>query len=154
MVIITANKINCTAFPLDFKRFTDNHCVLIRNADISAVTWWLLFLSMSLTPPRRLLSDMPPLVPPPMAAARPPMTLVDKNTSIEKLENPWVEEKDPKGPQFFLSKYPNRILHLLSSINIWIGLGSQLTYWWNKDTNETTTLGAPKPGHWIEVRWY
>ena len=30
--------------------------------------------------------------------------------------------------------------------------GSGLTYWWNKDTNETTVVGAPKPGHWVEVR--
>eukprot|EP00603_Paraphysomonas_imperforata_P009226 CAMPEP_0114422854 /NCGR_PEP_ID=MMETSP0103-20121206/5835_1 /TAXON_ID=37642 ORGANISM="Paraphysomonas imperforata, Strain PA2" /NCGR_SAMPLE_ID=MMETSP0103 /ASSEMBLY_ACC=CAM_ASM_000201 /LENGTH=128 /DNA_ID=CAMNT_0001591473 /DNA_START=275 /DNA_END=661 /DNA_ORIENTATION=- len=54
------------------------------------------------------------------------MIFVQKNTSIESLESPWVEEKDPKG--------------------------SEMTYWWNKETNETTSLGAPKPGHWVEVR--
>eukprot|EP00929_Paragymnodinium_shiwhaense_P025453 TRINITY_DN15392_c0_g1_i1.p2 TRINITY_DN15392_c0_g1~~TRINITY_DN15392_c0_g1_i1.p2 ORF type:complete len:143 (+),score=20.56 TRINITY_DN15392_c0_g1_i1:132-560(+) len=45
-------------------------------------------------------------------------------------ENPWVEVKDPHG--------------------------SGKTYWWNKLTNQTTTLGASRPGHppslWDQAR--
>jgi hypothetical protein len=38
-----------------------------------------------------------PHTPPPMDVARTPMIFVQKNTSLETLENPWVEEKDPQG---------------------------------------------------------
>jgi hypothetical protein len=39
--------------------------------------------------------------------------------------SPWVQQRDPAG--------------------------SALTYYWNKDTDETTSLGASKPLHWVEV---
>lgn len=39
--------------------------------------------------------------------------------------NPWKEQKDPGG--------------------------SDLIYYWNTETNETTQLGASKPSHWIRV---
>jgi hypothetical protein len=39
--------------------------------------------------------------------------------------SPWVEQRDPAG--------------------------SALTYYWNKETNETTPLGSSKPLHWVEV---
>ena len=29
--------------------------------------------------------------------------------------------------------------------------GSNLTYYWNTETNETTPLGAAKPRHWIQI---
>jgi len=38
----------------------------------------------------------------------------------------WIEVKDPQG--------------------------SQLTYWWNTETHETTALGSPRPYHWVAVR--
>lgn len=41
-------------------------------------------------------------------------------------QNPWVAVQDPKG--------------------------SSLVYYWNKETNETTALGAPKPPHWVSVK--
>lgn len=41
-------------------------------------------------------------------------------------KSPWVAVQDPKG--------------------------SPLSYYWNKDTNETTALGAPKPQFWAEVK--
>eukprot|EP01031_Cornospumella_fuschlensis_P024352 gene24352-29436_t len=40
--------------------------------------------------------------------------------------SPWVERLDPAG--------------------------SGRKYYWNKNTNETTHLGAPKPIHWVEVQ--
>ncbi len=43
----------------------------------------------------------------------------------QSLKNPWNPVQDPKG--------------------------SGLVYYWNKETNETTALGAPRPQHWVEV---
>ena len=40
-------------------------------------------------------------------------------------KSPWQPTKDPNG-----------------------GPG---VYYWNTDTNETTSVGAPKPAHWVEV---
>eukprot|EP01040_Poterioochromonas_malhamensis_P011921 gene11921-13007_t len=51
------------------------------------------------------------------------IVLKDTNVSIQ---SPWQEVKDPKG--------------------------SQLVYYWNASTNQTTALGAPKPQHWVEVQ--
>ena len=45
---------------------------------------------------------------------------------VEATKSPWVETKDPNG--------------------------SNLTYYWNTETNETTPLGSTKPNHWIEVK--
>ena len=42
------------------------------------------------------------------------------------VKNPWTEVPDPKG--------------------------SNLTYWWNKETNETTSVGEPRPHYWIEQK--
>lgn len=42
-----------------------------------------------------------------------------------KITNPWVECKDPAG--------------------------SNQVYFWNKETNETTPLGSPRPSHWIAI---
>lgn len=49
--------------------------------------------------------------------------LVSQENYVAK--NPWKQQPDPKG--------------------------SQLTYYWNTETNETTQLGSPKPQHWVEV---
>lgn len=51
------------------------------------------------------------------------IVLKDANAS---LVNPWKEVKDPKG--------------------------SQLVYYWNPVTNQTTAVGALKPQHWVEVQ--
>lgn len=48
------------------------------------------------------------------------------NESKPAATNPWVRTKDPNG--------------------------SELYYYWNPLTNETTSLGIPKPHHWVEVR--
>jgi hypothetical protein len=54
---------------------------------------------------------------------------VPHNTSTSlstiKVANPWKEVKDPNG--------------------------SNLTYWWNTETQQTTALGQPRPAHWVEV---
>lgn len=43
-----------------------------------------------------------------------------------------------------------------SSQNPWVAVqdpnGSPMVYYWNKETNETTALGAPKPQHWVSVK--
>lgn len=53
-------------------------------------------------------------------------SLVPQEEDIRKnAKNPWTAVKDPNG--------------------------SSSVYYWNKDTNETTALGAPKPQHWVEV---
>ncbi len=44
----------------------------------------------------------------------------------QKVISPWIQKPDPKG--------------------------SQMTYFWNTETNETTALGSPKPNHWVEVQ--
>lgn len=46
--------------------------------------------------------------------------------ALATVKNPWKEEKDPAG--------------------------SNLTYWWNPETNETTSLGASKPQYWVQVK--
>ena len=45
---------------------------------------------------------------------------------VETTKSPWVETKCPDG--------------------------SNSTYYWNTETNETTPLGSAKPEHWIEVK--
>lgn len=40
-------------------------------------------------------------------------------------KNPWKQQPDPNG--------------------------TQQTYYWNTETNETTQLGSPRPQHWVEV---
>ena len=45
---------------------------------------------------RRYMAEMPHASPQVMDA-RTPMIFVQKNTSIERLESPWVEQKDPQG---------------------------------------------------------
>lgn len=45
--------------------------------------------------------------------------------TVDNTENPWVEQSDPNG--------------------------SGMRYYWNRQTNETTPLGYPKPIHWVEV---
>eukprot|EP01041_Mallomonas_annulata_P007403 gene7403-15122_t len=47
------------------------------------------------------------------------------NNEVEVSES-WMEVMDPKG--------------------------SGKSYWWNKKTNETTVLGAPKPENWKELK--
>jgi hypothetical protein len=44
----------------------------------------------------------------------------------KSMKTPWVEVKDSQK--------------------------SGLVYYWNRETNETTALGAPKPQHWVELR--
>ena len=57
-----------------------------------------------------------------------PKEIVVKNKPNEgsRAINPWQVAKDPNG--------------------------SDITYWWNPETNESTALGAPKPQHWVEVK--
>ncbi len=52
--------------------------------------------------------------------------LAPKSISVTDVKNPWVEQKDPAG--------------------------SNLVYYWNPETNETTHLGSPKPRNWLEVK--
>jgi hypothetical protein len=49
-----------------------------------------------------------------------------EQSALATVQSPWKEEKDPNG--------------------------SNLTYWWNPETNETTALGAVKPQYWVQVK--
>lgn len=52
------------------------------------------------------------------------LQVLNKSIDVSTIKSPWTEVQDPKG--------------------------SHLSYWWNKQTNETTALGAIKPEYWIE----
>lgn len=52
------------------------------------------------------------------------LQVINRNKEVSTISSPWVEVPDPKG--------------------------SNLRYWWNKETNETSALGEIKPEFWIE----
>lgn len=56
----------------------------------------------------------------------PPAKSLVLQDNTKKVLSPWKQKADPQG--------------------------SQLTYFWNTETNETTALGSTKPFHWVEVR--
>lgn len=54
-----------------------------------------------------------------------PNALVAPEALRNSIKSPWVPVKDPNN--------------------------SALVYYWNKETNETTAVGQPKPVHWVEI---